>query len=155
MNDLLKWLRAQQEGHRATECRVPAPTTSEFFKAAADEIERLQDRNTELANALSFMTDALDREQSEETDDWEITDIRWREKIDQLQASVKKVPKTADGVPVVPGMVLYRISQSGCVNKHAVLWVSNIHWSDSLGKHYGPVYSTNKAAHKAAKKEKS
>ena len=115
MNDLLKWLRAQQEGHRATECRVPAPTTSEFFKAAADEIERLQDRNTELANALSFMTDALDREQSEETDDWEITDIRWREKIDQLQASVKKVPKTADGVPAYPGMGVW------FWNSHAVI----------------------------------
>ena len=70
--------------------KYPRAGMSKDIRAVLAEIKRLQARNTELANALSFMTDALDREQSEETADWEITDIRWREKIDQLQAIVGK-----------------------------------------------------------------
>lgn len=49
------------------------------------EVKRLQARSTELANALSFITNALDREESEETADWEITDIRWRLRIERLR----------------------------------------------------------------------
>lgn len=37
-----------------------------------------------------------------------VSDLRWAvAEIKRLQAIVDKLPKTADGVPVVPGMVLY------------------------------------------------
>ena len=70
------------------------------------EIKRLQARNELLGDSLSFMTTALDPAQSDETDDWEITDVRWRLRINEMQATIAKLPKTADGVPVVPGMEL-------------------------------------------------
>lgn len=45
------------------------------------EVGRLQTEAHRLADALSFYTVLIDPRQSEETDDWGLTDIRWREKL--------------------------------------------------------------------------
>ena len=59
-------------------------------------VEQLQARNELLRNSLSFMTTAVDPAQSEETADWEITDVRWRLRIDELKVKVERLQAIMD-----------------------------------------------------------
>ena len=75
-----------------------------------------------------------------------------------LESTVARLPKTSNGVAIVPGMVLYRISQSGCITMHrvGVIWprFAEPNWQDTDGRdHYGPIFSTREAAEAAKKGE--
>lgn len=70
---------------------------------AADEIERLR---AEVADAHMFAYKALpDRKKREESLCGQIH--RLREHIERLRAIVDKLPKTADGVSITPGMTIW------------------------------------------------
>ncbi len=49
--------------------------------------------NTQLREALSFTTNAIDPEQSDETADWELTDIRWRKRLGEMHAELKRLQR--------------------------------------------------------------
>ena len=73
---------------------------------------------------------------------------------DRLAAIVEKLPKTADGLTLVPGMTVYRISQSGSINVHEVDLISEHGWhDDDPYPHHGPIYSSRAAADAAAKEK--
>ncbi len=48
------------------------------------EVERLRD-------AMSLCVAAIEPERSTETDDWELVDVRWHERIDQMHAEIKRL----------------------------------------------------------------
>ena len=67
----------------------------------------------------------------------------------RLRAIVDKLPKTADGVPIVPGMEVYRRGLRGAADLHTVFMVKACHWVDDAMIHFGPrspIYSTRDAA---------
>ena len=50
-------------------------------------------------------------------------EAHWREQaeeIERLRAIVEKLPQTADGMPVVPGMKVYQEDPSGCLQSYDV-----------------------------------
>jgi hypothetical protein len=63
-----------------------------------------------------------------------------------------ELPKTADGVVVVPGMSVWRISQSGCTNHHEVLEITGRRSARISHHNTWPIdccYSTREAAEAA------
>jgi len=64
--------------------------------------------------------------------------------IERLQAIVDELPKTADGVPVVPGMAVYRrdIGQAHV----SVFSMGEVHFSGGPTTHVDSCYSTREAA---------
>lgn len=91
------------------ECYFPPVTLARRVVKAEAEADQLRLRDRDLCDALSFMTVAIDPAQSDDTDDWELTDVRWRKRVDEmhaelqrLQAIIDPLEKTADGVPVIP-----------------------------------------------------
>lgn len=71
-------------------------------------------------------------------------------KIADLQAIVDKLPKTADGVPVVPEMDLYYPASWGMCESYTAMvrWVGD----NPVGSGFADSYSTREAA-QAARKE--
>ena len=67
--------------------RDETKTICEDWLELWSEIERLR-------NTMSLYTAAIDPEESEETDDWDVTDVRWRERIDQMHAEIER-PRAA------------------------------------------------------------
>ncbi len=56
----------------------------------------LEAENTRLREALSFTTNAIDPAQSDETADWELTDIRWRKRLNEMHAELKRLTRIVD-----------------------------------------------------------
>lgn len=73
--------------------------------------------------------------------------------IGRLRAIVDKLPKTVDGVPITPGMTVWRRAAGQIPDRHEVFMVKAEHWVDERMIHFGPkspVYSTPEAAAVAA-----
>jgi len=110
---------------------------------AADEIERLR---TALATG--------DREDCcGEIKRWQREEIeRLRTEIERLRAVVAKLPHTADGVPVVPGMVVWTAYWSGPRKEVVAEFVVQVDkptiWASGLAD-VGQLYSTKEAAEAA------
>jgi hypothetical protein len=66
---------------------------------------------------------------------------------ERLKEVVEKLPKTADGVPVVPGMTIYDLRPSGCTP----FFVSAVFEKASKHNMYADCYSTREAAEAAQK----
>lgn len=71
--------------------------------------------------------------------------------IRRLQAIVAKLPKTADGVPVVPGMEVHELYPSGELFRLEVWWAGIHAYGFRFGQHntqydYRNCYSTREAA---------
>ena len=71
--------------------------------------------------------------------------------LEQLRAIVDKLPKTADGVPVVPGMMVWRVLLSGSLDYREVVSIisSDVVSLNDIGAYFGDLYSTREAAEKA------
>jgi len=78
------------------------------------------------------------------------------EEIERLRAIVDKLTKTADGVPVVPGMMVWCVASNG-IGRHNVSWIRNNSSNIGAGTVSWPlrlVYSTPEAARAAREGEK-
>jgi len=121
------------------ECRRKAALKEEAEAAAKEaevdrlraEVERLTERNAEASDLLDRLED----------------DVL------SLRAIVAKLPKTADGVPVVPGMKLWEINKhNGGIHSFTAFWIGKDDFALSeLGRrcHVSCLYSTREAAEKA------
>jgi len=73
--------------------------------------------------------------------------------VERLRAIVAKLPKTADGVPVVPGMKLWEINKhNGGIHSFTAFWIGKDDFALSeLGRrcHVSCLYSSREAAEKA------
>ena len=79
----------QVEVSRLLRDRLPALWE---WSSQESEIEQFQARCNRQVDALSLLTDAIDPPaQSDETDDWELTDIRWRERIDAMHKEIARL----------------------------------------------------------------
>lgn len=116
------------------------------------DVERLQARNTELADALSFMTAALDPAQSDETADWEITDVRWRLRIDEMQAIVAERPTTADDARVEFGDIIWMSTRRGPKRRRVCVLLDDKITNEPI--EFDDCYSTRESAQAARAKEK-
>jgi hypothetical protein len=70
---------------------------------------------------------------------------RLQAEVDRLKAIVGKLPKTADSVPIVPGMTVYHRDWEGNVTEERTSW------APPYPKVFGCCYSTREAA--VARKE--
>jgi hypothetical protein len=71
------------------------------------------------------------------------------DEIKRLQTIVDALPKTRDGVPIVPGMKVYRARRTDKPAVHQVFMIKQHHWVDDSMIHFGPhspIYSTIEAA---------
>ena len=69
----------------------PHPETCRCHPCDRRRIADLEAKNTRLREALSFTTNAIDPEQSDETADWELTDVRWRTRLNEMHAELKRL----------------------------------------------------------------
>ena len=84
--DEIERLKAEVEHPESSTC--PILIQAAEMKA---EVERLESKNQQLSVALSFMNCAIDPALSDETDDWELTDVRWRIRVDELHADIERL----------------------------------------------------------------
>lgn len=79
--------------------------TVEDYKDAciATLTRRVEDAETELIRAVSHCEEAC------------LAERRALARVEELEAIVAKLPKTADGVPIVPGMFLYELKDGKAV----------------------------------------
>ncbi len=83
-----------------------------------DEIERLKAWLREQMEALSFITDAIDPDQSDETSDWTLLDSRWRRRVDDMHKQIKRLQD----------IIQFALDKCACrsagntVNPFAYLW---------------------------------
>lgn len=127
-----RWLRGQASGPMSL--NPEHVETCNWLTRCADEIERLRARTHEIQEAADKRNAQLQSERDKLQNDrkWAhvqmaayrqarnvacesefdrlcVLDLRdeWQAEIDRLRAIVDRLPKTADGVPVVPGTCVY------------------------------------------------
>ncbi len=83
------------------EPKDPHPETCRCHPCDRRRIADLEAKNTRLREALSFTTNAIDPEQSDETADWELTDIRWRKRLNEMHAELKHLQCYPNAVLII------------------------------------------------------
>lgn len=76
-----------ERAKRMIGCGLDVEEVSQWL--ANDDADKAEIKR--LLEALSFMTNAVDPAQSDETSDWKLTDIRWRERVGEMHAALAKM----------------------------------------------------------------
>ena len=99
--------------HSATQSKIQVPEkryaldglvpVSELMGKVDTLTRRVEDAEKELIRAVGHCEEAC------------LAERRALDRVEQLEAIVAKLPKTADGVPIVPGMFLYELKDGKAV----------------------------------------